>query len=274
MDLDNISADSTFTFAKFQALCVQQGICPRCGQPFDEAHKKVRGCILPNNKHIDIKRKLELFHQWSSECGQSISQIDSAVPPTGSLAPISLNSFVPDSSNPSNLAGHVTLDHIPPLSLADYFLGQAIDEMDIETNIPCTSYDSFFSIPFPSTRPILQAALDCPGSIPVQATVLFDSGLPLLTSNLPVGTTFNFLHSSSPSNAEVLMALWPNLVIFTIVGAGISVSQSIIFPSHLLLSFFLSQTWLWPMLSWASLGFLKTKLLLVVCLGLFLSLSH
>jgi hypothetical protein len=28
------------------------------------------------------------------------------------------------------------------------------------------------------------------------------------------------------------------------------------------------------MLSWASLGFLKTKLLLVVCLGLFLSLSH
>jgi hypothetical protein len=41
MDLDNISADSAFTFPKFCALCIQQGICQRCGQQFDEAHKKV-----------------------------------------------------------------------------------------------------------------------------------------------------------------------------------------------------------------------------------------
>jgi hypothetical protein len=41
MDLDNISSNSTFTFPKFCSLCVQRGVCQRCGQPFDEAHKKV-----------------------------------------------------------------------------------------------------------------------------------------------------------------------------------------------------------------------------------------
>ncbi|PLW30463.1 hypothetical protein PCASD_19175 [Puccinia coronata f. sp. avenae] len=64
MDLDNISSNSSFTFPKFRSLCVQQGICQRCGQSFDEAHKKVRSCTLPDNKHMDIKQKLELFRRW------------------------------------------------------------------------------------------------------------------------------------------------------------------------------------------------------------------
>jgi hypothetical protein len=64
MDLDNISSNNTFTFPKFCSLCVQRGIWQCCGQLFDKAHKKVRGCVLPDDKHMDIKQRLELFCQW------------------------------------------------------------------------------------------------------------------------------------------------------------------------------------------------------------------
>jgi hypothetical protein len=48
--------------------------------------------------------------------------------------------------------------------------------MEIEPSASCTPSNSFFSIPFPSSRPILKASLDCPCSPPVEASVLFDSG--------------------------------------------------------------------------------------------------
>jgi hypothetical protein len=80
MDLDTISLDAAFTFLKFRALCVQKGICQCCGQQFDEAHKKFRGCVVSDSKHMDIKKKIELFCKWSSTHSQSISQVDTACP--------------------------------------------------------------------------------------------------------------------------------------------------------------------------------------------------
>ncbi|PLW45940.1 hypothetical protein PCANC_09698 [Puccinia coronata f. sp. avenae] len=129
MDLDNISSDTTFTFPKFRALCVQKGICQRCGQQFDEAHKRARGCVVSDSKHMDIKQKIELFRKWSSNPGQSVSQVDTVHPNLGQdPSPAPLN--------------QVLLDQTPPLSLADQCLEQAIDEMDIESNPICSARSS------------------------------------------------------------------------------------------------------------------------------------
>ena len=68
------------------------------------------------------------------------------------------------------------MDQIPPLSLADYCLDQAINEMEVEPNTYCMSLDSYFSVPFSSSRPILKALLSQPGSTPIKASILFDSG--------------------------------------------------------------------------------------------------
>jgi hypothetical protein len=70
----------------------------------------------------------------------------------------------------------VILDQIPPLSLADYCLEQAIDEMDVEPNPFCMSPNSYLSVSFSSPCPILKALLDHSGSNPVEASILFDSG--------------------------------------------------------------------------------------------------
>jgi hypothetical protein len=63
----------------------------------------------------------------------------------------------------------------PPLSLADYCFNQAIKEMDIESTNLCPSFDSFLSIPFPSTFPILNAFLEHTGSFSVDSAILFDA---------------------------------------------------------------------------------------------------
>jgi hypothetical protein len=73
-------------------------------------------------------------------------------------------------------AGHVALDQIPPLSLADYCLDQAIDEMELDFTAPCMSSDSLISVHFKSSFPILQALLERPGSTPSAASILFNSG--------------------------------------------------------------------------------------------------
>ncbi|PLW36194.1 hypothetical protein PCASD_10457 [Puccinia coronata f. sp. avenae] len=181
MDLNNISSDSSFTFPKFRSLCVQKGICQRCGQQFDEAHKKVRGCILP-----DSKQKIELFRQWSLaplSHGQSVSQVNTiqqSSTSNPSLQTAQTTPSVPPSSGTANTgllsANPVLLDRVPPLSLANYCLGQAIEEMDVELSKPFMSLDSFLSVPFPSTRPILKASLEQLGSIMVEASILFNSG--------------------------------------------------------------------------------------------------
>jgi hypothetical protein len=187
MDLDNISSDTAFTFPKFRALCVQRGICQRCGQQFDDAQKKVRGCILPDGQHMDIKRKIELFRQWSSSHGQSVSQIETIHPnynpnrPRQSTSPNPLASISsgPSASDPTISTGsadRVILDQIPPLSLADYCLDQAIDEMEVEPLNFCMSPDSYLSLPFSSSRPILKALINCQDSDPIEASILFDSG--------------------------------------------------------------------------------------------------
>jgi hypothetical protein len=183
MDLDIISSDNTFSFPKFRALCVQHGICQQCGQKFDEDHKQVRGCVLPNDKHIDIKRKLELFRQWSVTRNQSVSQINTNIsnlnhpPPSSQDNPLISNSIL-STSKPltSSAPSQVPLDQIPPLTMADYCLDQAIDEMEIESNIYCTSSDQFLSIPFKSSRPIMTASLSQSGHTRVEASVLLDSG--------------------------------------------------------------------------------------------------
>jgi hypothetical protein len=159
MDLDNILSDTAFTFPKFWAFCVQRGICQRCGQQFDEAHKKVWGCILPDGQHMDIKRKIELFRQWSSPRGQLVSQIETIHPnynpnrPRQSTSPNPLASISsgPAALDPTILTGsanRVILDQIPPLSLVDYCLDQAIDEMEVEPLNFCMSPDSYLSLPF------------------------------------------------------------------------------------------------------------------------------
>jgi hypothetical protein len=126
MDLNNISSNTAFTFPKFRSLCVQQGICQRCGQTFDEAHKKVRGCVLPDNKHIDIKQKLKLFCQWQStpsNRSQLVSQVNTTYTALTLMQPSQnpqVNASVPPSTGTASLANRilptnqVLLDHIPP----------------------------------------------------------------------------------------------------------------------------------------------------------------
>jgi hypothetical protein len=104
MDLNNISSNTTFTFPKFQALCVQKGIRQRCGQQFDKAHKKVHGCVVS-----DSKQTIKLFCKWSSNPGQTVSQVDTVCP---NLEQDLL--LVPPNQ--------VVLDQIPPLSLANQCL--------------------------------------------------------------------------------------------------------------------------------------------------------
>jgi hypothetical protein len=169
MDLDAISSNTSFTFPKFRAFCVQHGVCQRCGQQFDDAHKKVRGCVLPDSQHMDIKQKIELFRKWSSTRGQSLSQIDTLhsshdpnpslrITPTTTLT----STFTGPTTSGSTSAStnRVLLDNIPPLSLADYCLDQAIKQMDVEPHNFCMSSDSYLSVPFFSSRPILKASLN------------------------------------------------------------------------------------------------------------------
>ncbi|PLW44374.1 hypothetical protein PCASD_04477 [Puccinia coronata f. sp. avenae] len=124
MDLDAISSDTSFTFPKFRALCVQHGICQRCGQQFEESHKKVRGCVLPDSQHMDIKQKIELFQKWSATRGQSVSQIDTRHSPHDSNLFSRITSATALPSNPpgpttsdtassSTPASRVLLDQIP-----------------------------------------------------------------------------------------------------------------------------------------------------------------
>jgi hypothetical protein len=142
---------------------------------------------VSDNKHLDIKQKIELFRKWSSSPGQSVSQIDIVRPistsnhlsqlPQADLLVSSFGNLANLEQNSSvDLTTWVVLDQIPPLSLADYCLEQAIDEMDVESNPICTPFSSFLSIPFHSPRPILKAVLDYLGYTPVEASILFDSG--------------------------------------------------------------------------------------------------
>jgi hypothetical protein len=136
---------------------------------------------------MDIKQKIELFRKWSATRGQLVSQIDTRHSPHDSnlfsriTCATTLPSNLPgpttlDTASSSTPASRVLLDQMPPLSLADYFLDQAIDEMEVEPNTYCTSLDSYLSVPFSSSRPILKALLSQPASTPIEASILFDSG--------------------------------------------------------------------------------------------------
>ncbi|POW20277.1 hypothetical protein PSHT_03701 [Puccinia striiformis] len=122
MDLDALSAESSFTFNRFRALCYKKRVCQRCGGSFNDEHKANKGCPLPSEKHIDVQRKAELFRSWLAQGGQDV--VD-ALARAAEDERVARNSR---STNPSGTA-EVPLDAIPPLSLGELCWQQAASEI-------------------------------------------------------------------------------------------------------------------------------------------------
>ncbi|POW03724.1 hypothetical protein PSTT_10875 [Puccinia striiformis] len=173
MDLDVLSAESSFTFTRFRALCYKKRVCQRCGGSFNDEHKANKGCPLPSEKHIDVQRKVELFRNWLAQGGQDVVDALARAAEDKRVAKTSRG------SNPSGGTAEVPLDAIPPLSLGELCWQQAAskifaDNMEVDRDL-CKSNESIF-LPFSSPRPIVPIHLLPPNLPSISALSLFDSG--------------------------------------------------------------------------------------------------
>ncbi|POW17893.1 hypothetical protein PSTT_00227 [Puccinia striiformis] len=173
MDLDVLSAESSFTFTRFRALCYKKRVCQRCGGSFNDEHKANKGCPLPSEKHINVQRKVELFRNWLAQGGQDVVDALARAAEDERVAKTSRG------SNPSGGTAEVPLDAIPPLSLGELCWQQAAseifaDNMEVDRDL-CKSNESIF-LPFSSPRPIVPIHLLPPNLPSISALSLFDSG--------------------------------------------------------------------------------------------------
>ncbi|KAI7937515.1 hypothetical protein MJO29_014830 [Puccinia striiformis f. sp. tritici] len=134
MDLDVLSAESSFTFTRFRALCYKKRVCQRCGGSFNDEHKANKGCPLPSEKHIDVQRKVELFRNWLAQGGQDVVDALARAAEDKRVAKTSRG------SNPSGGTAEVPLDAIPPLSLGELCWQQAAskifaDNMEVDRDL-------------------------------------------------------------------------------------------------------------------------------------------